>query len=407
LTYKQNKIKNINPSKKVKNEMTWIVPRFEDMGLFVILESPEKKILGRVALVASEFKNNIGSIVRPIFDGKFNVIGDISFQFLVITPFIHEKNIFYENVLAPNWGSHLDMIGHRGFGTNAQSYIRENTILSFNTAHMNGIKYVEFDVHLTAENIPVIYHDFFIPLNNINISIANLNLNQFREALSICSPDSSPILPSIPSKVRRSKSHADFKILDNGAKTRYLISDAQFPTLQELFENVDENVGFNIEIKYPHDAVSARANCLERNIYANHILEVVFSHAGNRPIYFSTFDPDLCVIVSRKQRKYPVFFLTEGKSHSSRLYDPRCTSVLSAAEFAQKAGFQGIVTDAKPIVANLNFINEIHKKNLLLFTYGSPNNVPESVSIQKQNGVDGIISDKVTKIRNYSKSIQK
>jgi len=66
----------------------------------------------------------------------------------------------------------INVIGHRGFGASSRSFIAEcdscfflyifllfqafislfdrNTLLSFNTAHKFGVKYVEFDVHLTV-----------------------------------------------------------------------------------------------------------------------------------------------------------------------------------------------------------------------------------------------------------------
>lgn len=199
--------------------------------------------------------------------------------------------------------------------------------------------------------------------------------------------------------IHRSKSAIDLKYNN---QNRWLISDSRFPTLQELFENIPENVGFNVEIKYPENDILAKSNYLERNYYINHILQVIFTHAGNRPLYFSTFDPDLCMLLARKQRKYPVFFLTEGKA-GNRKDDPRCVTLSSAVQFAEKLGLTGIVSDSKPILNNLNIIKEIHNKNLLIFTYGSPNNIPESVVKQKQNGVDAIISDKIAKIRSITK----
>ncbi len=57
-------------------------------------------------------------------------------------------------------------------------------------------------------------------------------------------------------------------------------------------------------------------------------------------------------------------------------------------------------------------IQEAHVRNLLIMTYGadkyvmwclkkynSISNNPDNVDIQKRNGIDAIISDKVTKVR--------
>lgn len=39
---------------------------------------------------------------------------------------------------------------------------RENTLHSLNSAAKNGADYVEFDVHLTKDKVPVVFHDFHV-----------------------------------------------------------------------------------------------------------------------------------------------------------------------------------------------------------------------------------------------------
>lgn len=39
---------------------------------------------------------------------------------------------------------------------------RENTLHSLNSAAQRGADYVEFDVHLTKDKIPIIFHDFHV-----------------------------------------------------------------------------------------------------------------------------------------------------------------------------------------------------------------------------------------------------
>lgn len=57
------------------------------------------------------------------------------------------------------------IVGHRGCGSDGSAKLRgvrarENTLLSFQLAHKLGAHYVEFDVQLSADGIPVIYHDW-------------------------------------------------------------------------------------------------------------------------------------------------------------------------------------------------------------------------------------------------------
>ncbi|KZV42057.1 hypothetical protein F511_18403 [Dorcoceras hygrometricum] len=61
------------------------------------------------------------------------------------------------------------VIGHRGNGMNMLqstdlrfSAVKENTILSFNTAGNFPVDFIEFDVQVTKDGCPVIFHDNFL-----------------------------------------------------------------------------------------------------------------------------------------------------------------------------------------------------------------------------------------------------
>lgn len=57
-------------------------------------------------------------------------------------------------------------VGHRGSGTSFKTteggVIRENTIASLKNAAAHGADMVEFDVQLSKDLVPVIYHDFLV-----------------------------------------------------------------------------------------------------------------------------------------------------------------------------------------------------------------------------------------------------
>jgi len=289
------------------------------------------------------------------------------------------------------------MIGHRGFGKSHFSFIRENTVLSFNTAHKYGIKYVEFDVQLSSEGVPVIFHDYFARINEVETPTSNLSLPKFRslvQAYGVLVPEDRR------ESFRRTKSW-DIKNSPPTA-SKWLLTDKKFPTLERILKEIPIEVGFNVEIKYPTKTIHAKANPLERNLFADKVLQVIFDHAGSRSLYFSSFDPDLCVVLANKQQTYPVFFLTEGKYSQDYGHDYRCCSMKEAIRFASEAGLQGIVSDSSSLLQELHLIKKIHEKGLLLFTYGRLNNDKDYVSIQKKYGVDAIISDKVHKVRKDS-----
>lgn len=83
-------------------------------------------------------------------------------------------------------------------------------------------------------------------------------------------------------------------------------SDEASCTLQEAFEKVNPSLGFNIELKFD-DYIVYQQQQLKDTLQA--ILQVVFDHANERPVIFSTFQPDAALVVRKLQSTYPVCLL--------------------------------------------------------------------------------------------------
>jgi len=150
-----------------------------------------EKIVGRAIALLSSVRTNVGrgrsslqgGVTLPFIEGSsLNVIGTISFEFIAVTPFEHPKmNI---NTNATYWKTLITsrVIGHRGMGMNRMSrkslQLGENTLASFIAAANLGASYVEMDVQLTKDNIPVIYHDFLVGETGIDAPMHALTLEQ-------------------------------------------------------------------------------------------------------------------------------------------------------------------------------------------------------------------------------------
>ncbi|RWR83612.1 glycerophosphodiester phosphodiesterase GDPD1, chloroplastic [Cinnamomum micranthum f. kanehirae] len=164
-------------------------------------------------------------------------------------------------------------------------------------------------------------------------------------------------------------------------------------TLQEAFEKVDQSLGFNMELKFD-DNINYQDEYLVHIIQV--ILQVVFEHAKDRPIIFSSFQPDAARLVRKLQTIYPVFFLTNG---GLEVYvDVRRNSLDEAMKLCLANGLQGIVSEVRAIFRNLGAISRIKEANLSLLTYGQLNNVPEAAYMQHLMGVEGVIVDLVKEI---------
>lgn len=248
------------------------------------------KIVGRGVALLSSIKPNIGS-KRMLLQGDLSVpivaadtldvIGSVNFNFLIITPFSHPNMSITEN--QTYWRSTSTMvIGHRGLGKNVGTMkslqLGENTIQSFIAAANLGASYVEFDVQLTKDHVPVIYHDFLVSETGVDAPVHTLTLEQFLHASEGSTPRGSrPPSPKNSNGVtdttngqrnRKQRSYSvggheeersadmsermkhtrDFKMNGFKGNSRGNFIQAPFTTLEEMFKKLPQHIGFNIEM---------------------------------------------------------------------------------------------------------------------------------------------------------------
>ena len=96
--------------------------------------------------------------------------------------------------------------------------------------------------------------------------------------------------------------------------------------------------------------------------------QVVFECAGNRPLYFSAFDPEICILTAAKQTRFPVFFLTEGGE--AAYADPRLASLEGALSTCMEGNLDGIVTDAHPLLRDPSWVKRCQNLGFHILSYG-------------------------------------
>ncbi|KAF9607324.1 hypothetical protein IFM89_033912 [Coptis chinensis] len=310
---------------------------------------------------------------------------------------VHDNPSLYSTQLVPKGRAtsflppKFAVIGHRGNGMNMLSSsdgrmkaIKENSILSFNTAAKFNVDYVEFDVQVTKDDFPIIFHDDFILTKENDIvnerRITELTLAEFLS----CGRQHE--LGNVGKSLYR-------KAKDGRILSWMVENDDSHCTLQEAFQKVDSSLGFNIELKFD-DYIEYQEHKLVHVLQV--ILGVVFEYAKGRPIIFSTFQPDVAQVIRKLQSTYPVFFLTNGGLEVYK--DVRRNSLDEAIKLCLANGLQGIVSEVKAIFRNPGEIIRIKESNLSLLTYGQLNNVPEAVYMQHLMGVNGVIVDFVKEI---------
>lgn len=376
--------------------------------------------------------------------GTMDLVGTITFEYSIVTPFIHPKIGVYAT--DTYWKSLVStrVIGHRGLGKNFHSskslQLGENTVESFIAAASLGASYVEFDVQLTKDNIPVVYHDFAVAETGVDIPMHELTLEQFLELNSFGTKrdpirgrrnslddsefknlrknwdlDDIKTIKGVPYYESRTQMMEDRMKLTKAFKTKNYKGNSRghaiassFVTLKELFDKIPKNVGFNIECKYPMldeaEAEDLGQIALEMNHWVDTVLEVVYDNFNGRDIIFSSFHPDICVMLSLKQPNFPILFLTE--SGSTPMADYRAISLQNAIKFAKSWNLLGIVSAAEPIVKAPRLAKVVKSNGLVCVTYGVENNDPNNAAIEIDAGVDAVIVDSVLAIRRGLTKVQ-
>jgi len=411
-------------------------------------------ILGRGVALLSSIKPNIGpkritlqgdSTVPILAANTMEVIGSVTFNFLIITPFKHpnmsinEAQTYWKSLASPM------VIGHRGLGKNIASrkslQLGENTIQSFIAAANLGAQYVEFDVQLTKDHVPVIYHDFLVSETGIDAPVHTLTLEQFLHVNDARTPrdsrhssrPSSPV-PFDNPKIRDIK-NSDFRRhrslsvgpeqepfdMDEKMKhtrtfkkkgfkgnTRGNHIQSSFATLEEMFKKLPKTTGFNIEMKYPmlHEFEDEEMDtyAVELNSFVDTVLTKVYELGQGRNMIFSSFNPDICLLLSFKQPSIPVLFLTDAGT--SPVGDIRASSLQEAIRFASRWNLLGIVTAAEPLVISPRLVRVVKESGLVCVSYGTLNNDPSKVKLQVKEGIDAVIVDNVLAIRKGLTEVQ-
>ncbi|KAK5115613.1 hypothetical protein LTR85_009784 [Meristemomyces frigidus] len=400
------------------------------------------KVIGRAVALLSTIKHTIGAkrmnlqgdLSVPLVAGAtLDIIGSVNFNFLIITPFKHPNMSVSEE--RTYWKkSATRVIGHRGLGKNIgrgednkrSLQLGENTLDSFVAAASLGASYVEFDVQMTKDHVPVIYHDFLVSETGADVPVHSLTLEQFL-ALNDSGPRSrrqgnqdggdEPVPKARtqrsyslgeshddgrPDMRDRMKHTRDFKKKGFKGNLRGDFIQSSFTTLEEMFRRLPEDISFNIEMKYPmlweSEDEEMDTYAVELNSFVDTVLTMVYDMSKKRNIIFSSFHPDICLLLSFKQPNFPVLFLTDAGT-GTPVGDIRASSLQEAIRFASRWNLLGIVSAAQPFVLCPRLVQVVKNSGLVCMSYGVDNNDPHNSKLQAQEGIDAVIVDSVARVR--------
>jgi glycerophosphoryl diester phosphodiesterase/ankyrin repeat protein len=418
------------------------------------------KILSKYPWGVSDGLTMEGEVTVPLIGPVQQPLGMVTLRYLFVRPYTPLPGIVPSSksgAATRAYWRQTRVVGHRGAGAdNAaevlepaggkrwRTHVMENTVLSFVTAASLGAEYVEFDVQLSSDGVPVVYHDFSVKLpQGVRVPVSHLTAVDLTRLAPLTDADfrtlkaqpvataavppplahgrSTPHVagggeavrvemdlsmqpPPTPLARRSARSHRTIEAMGLDPREHMERSSLYYglrdsvASLAETFRRVPSSCGFNIEMKYPSEE-QTRTELLvppDRNTYVDRVLDCVFANAGSRGVIFSSFDPDVCLLLNRKQGTYPVFLLTEAGTEFDA--DPRRNSLREAIRFARSVGLFGIVSDSTPLLEAPVLVSAVRSAGLVLATYGRKNNQIEFVKLQQRLGVAAIIVDHVAHI---------
>lgn len=118
---------------------------------------------------------------------------------------------------------------------------------------------------------------------------------------------------------------------------------------------------------------------IEINKFIDTILDVAFAHGGSRPMVLACFSPEICILASQKQNKYPVMFLSESGLFPTG--DIRASGLQQAVHFAKRWDLQGVIAESNPFVSSPGLIRYVKEKGLACASWGGLNDIPESAKV--------------------------
>ena len=343
------------------------------------------------------FAHHRASLMRdftvPLLDNSpMAYIGTVTISILIVAPLLPQcSNLPRASPGFWEPGS-TQVVGHRGFGANsiARTHLQlgENTVQSFLTANNLGASCVEFDVQLTKDYTPVIFHDFLVMETGVDVPLHMLTFDQFMHFSHSQVPKRGPKQRSRSLSAYNDRSQElieRMKYTEEGLQNnikgniRGCSIQEVSSTLEQLLTELPNSIAFNIEIKYPMlweaEDRGMELYAMELNFYVDTILSMILRLCGNRNITLSSFSPEICILLACKQETFPILFI--NKAGSVPAGDIRAGSLKGAIDFAQAWNLAGIVMLSDPFVMCPRLLTYAKDSGLVVGTYGNLNDEPE------------------------------
>ncbi|KAI9582871.1 glycerophosphocholine phosphodiesterase GPCPD1 [Glossina fuscipes] len=353
------------------------------------------RVIGYQYIYPSVLEDTAGSLQLTLLSPVWlNAMGSLTIEYLIIKP-LAEGHVDFHTSFMEYWRANWISLeaGHRGLGKSLRETINappavENTLASMNAAAEFGIDIGEFDVILTKDLIPIIYHDFNIYVcehsktpkilsDLTEVSLKDITYEQLKDLKTY---------QVIGTKIIEFPSH-------NSVEDENL---RLFPSFEDFLTKVNKSLAFNIEIKWPQQLKNGSwesSQTIDKNLYVDRVLEVMLKHGCGRFSFLACLDADIGALLRYKQNMYPIMFLTP--SLEVNYMDPRSDTIYEAINTAQVFDFIGIIQHTGFIKMKPSWVQLVLKQNKKIFLWGPDFKDRESIDWFLQQHITGVIYDRV------------
>ncbi|KAI7906999.1 uncharacterized protein BX663DRAFT_494461 [Cokeromyces recurvatus] len=360
--------------------------------------------LGRGIIALSDFIVSEGHRTVLLLDNYLKPIGEVVFDYLLVKPFLGSQ-LEVGGRIETYWKS--KMTGATLLTGVTDAILPATVVSSFVIASSLSGDYSRIVVQLTKDGVPVVFTNWMIPLDHLDLAVSDLTFHQ---------------LCLLAENYENNDGQSLMTFTGNLNLVQELKEKKTILTLTEALKLLPSTVGILLEIKYPNINelnIHSFSNIIDENNYVDIILQCIHDHISSLSldtpstrIIFTSFNPAICTLVNWKQPNFAVFFSTYckmNKQEESKYKSTICnskfnmfsseysetirTSLKEAVRFAKRNNLLGIIADAATVVQIPSLISNIKESGLVLVTFGDINdrNDSESISIQHKQGVDAIM----------------
>ncbi|KAG8900763.1 ubiquitin-protein ligase peroxin 12 [Tulasnella sp. 408] len=372
-------------------------------------------------------------IILPILDHRLHVIGQITFAACVVTPFQGAK-LEVGGPVETYWKSTATgpsatpiarlpsrlLFGHapsRSVSSAANSAITASPVVRASTSSSSVLppavsnvvfsslsgEYIHAVVQVTRDNVPVVCSAYKLPVEDLDLGVADLTIEQF---LALAKTRRTELPPGVAGKELSS------------SEWRKLLRQTTM-TLESLLKVLPLKYGLCLELAFPARFIRrhfAIGRGHQVNEFVDAVLQVAFGGSTSatasiksqvssvkRKVVFASFEPSVCVAVNWKQPNF--FFASNCGLESSTgldtadtpnrsMEDAHCASLDAAIAFAKANNLLGVMVAASLLVRVPSLVVAVKDSGVLVAAFGSKDQTSLLTSSTPPI-VDGVVSSTV------------